>query len=323
MKNFKSLLSRSWQSWCEFWFAPQDLYNVSLFRFLLGLSMLVMYLMRASEFDFFYLNNGVMPVAQALDAMPAGYQTTVPFFLTSDVGIHWQGIAHLLLLTLFTLGVFGRSLTWLLFVINLGLIQRNISIVYGADLFGNFWLFYLSFADHNRYFSILNWFRKQKVRAERAVLQSDMLTTMAIRLIQIQLCISYAYTGIEKLKGSAWWEGTAVWYVIGLDDLVPHDFAFMQNFPVIVALLSMSTVVFEIYFSFAVWNKKLKYPWLAAGFLFHLGTALLMDLHFFFLVMVSSYLVFLPPMRGPLSALQTRLFRYLFRRPELLQARPE
>jgi hypothetical protein len=289
-----------WQGWCHFWFSPVDLYNVSLFRLVLGLSLLVMYSIRASEFQYFFTSAGVMPTDQALAAMPPGYQSPFPFFLTSDSGIAWQCGVHLVLIALFALGVFGRSLTWLLFAINLGLNQRNISIVYGADLFGNFWLFYLSFIDHNRHFSVLNYFRRSVHKGSEVPpgdVQSDLFSSMGVRLIQIQLCLSYAYTGIEKLKGSVWWEGTAVWHVIGMDDLIPHDLAFMQNFPVVLALLSMATIIFEIYFVFAVWNQKLKWPWLMVGFLFHLSTAIFIDLHFFFLVITSAYLVFLPPLK--------------------------
>lgn len=312
LKKISSYFKSMATQWNLFWFSPTDLYNVSLFRCLLGCTMLVMYAIRAANFEFFFTSQGVMPVSMALEAMPPGYQTVLPFFASTDLGIQWQGALHLILIALFTLGVFGRSLTWLLFAVNLGLCQRNISIVYGADLFSSFWLFYLSFIDHNRHFSILNVLFK-RTRAEKASLKStrgfssdvvssdlvssDLVSSMAIRLIQIQLCISYAYTGIEKLKGMQWWEGSAVWYVVGMDDLVPFDLAFLKHVPSLVALLSMATVIFEVYFIFAVWNKKLVKPWLIVGFTFHLFTAIFMDLKFFFLVMTLSYLLFLPSLR--------------------------
>src|SRR5690606_34904437 len=87
-------------------------------------------------------------------------------------------------------------------------------------------------------------------------------------------------------------EGSAVWYVIGIDELIPHDFAFLKDFPVFVALLTQLTVIFEIYFVFAVWSR-LRPVWLLIGFLFHLGTAVFMGLYFFCLVMIGPYLLFI------------------------------
>jgi Vitamin K-dependent gamma-carboxylase len=301
----RNKVSEGIRAWNNFWFSPLDLYNVSLFRFLLGISLLALYLFRATEFNLFFANDGVLPIKYALEAMPEGYRSILPFFLKTDQGIRIQGVVHLVLLFLFAIGAFGRSLTWLLFVVNLGLMQRDITIVYGADLFGNFWLFYLSFVNHNQHFSIWNWIKKSRTK----ILESDLFSTVGIRLIQIQLCISYAYTGVEKLKGHQWWEGTAVWYVIGMDDLVPHDLAFMQNFPLLVGILSMTTIIFEIYFIFAVWNKKLVRKWLFVGLCFHFCTAIFMDLQFFFLVITAPYLLFLPSLRDRLKFLPQRLRR--------------
>jgi hypothetical protein len=283
-------MSQIWSEWQQFWFSPLSLYNVSLFRCLLGLTLLAMYLIRWQDFQYFYFNSGVLPLEYAEKILPEGYASIYPLYLKTDAGIRLQGLLHLVLIALFTLGVFGRSLTWLLFIMNAGLMQRNMSVVYGADLFANFWLFYLSFVNHNQYFSIWNWLKKTRKR----VFESDVLSTMGIRLMQIQLCICYAYTGIEKLKGAQWWEGTAVWYVTGMDELIPHDLAFIKSFPLIVGVMSMATIIFEVYFIFAVWNKRLRYPWLFVGLFFHLGTAIFMDLWFFCLVVTLTYILFLP-----------------------------
>ncbi len=277
--------------WDNFWFNPMDLYHVSLFRCILGLSMLVFYSIRFESFNFYFSENGILPVQYAAELIPEGYRSLLPFYFKAQSTFYVQACVHLFLTALFAFGVFGRSLTWLLFILNLGMMQRNMTIIYGADLFCSFWLFYLSFINHNCYFSILNFFKKGRA-LDKARL-GDTVSTMGIRLIQIQLCLSYAYTGIEKLKGLSWWEGSAVWYVIGMEEFIPHDFAFLKHFPLVIALLSMTTLIFEVYFIFAVWNKRLRGPWLLIGFLFHLGTAVFMNLWFFCLVVVSAYCVFL------------------------------
>ncbi|MFT3883817.1 MAG: hypothetical protein QM703_29820 [Gemmatales bacterium] len=35
--------------------------------------------------------------------------------------------------------------------------------------------------------------------------------TLALRLIQIHMCIVYFISGLAKLQGSTWWNGSATW----------------------------------------------------------------------------------------------------------------
>ncbi len=300
MPTVKSYFDRAVSAWDRFFFAPIDLYNVSLFRCLFGIVIFFMYLQRDQAAGLFFMNHGIVPVSEALRIFPAGVRPVIPFFLKTDSGMRLQIVAQLVLIGLFTVGAFGRSLTWLLFVVNLGLNQRNFSIVYGADLFANFWLFYLCFIDHNRYFSIWNLIPRFKAYRLARLNKggSDLVSSMGIRLLQIQLCLAYAYTGFEKLKGHTWWAGSAIWYVIGMKSIVPHDLGFMKHYPVAIAIFTMATVVFEVYFIFAVWSRRLRYPWLIAGFLFHLGTAVFIGLWYFFLVMTTPYLLFIPNVKA-------------------------
>lgn len=301
MNSFKISI----KDWDNFWFGPLANYNISLFRLLFGLSILGMYLVRFVNFDFYFTDGGILPFDYALKILPEGYPSILPFFLKTDAGIRFQGILHLILILGFTLGLFGRSLTWLLAIVNLGLMQRNMTVVYGADLFANFWLFYLSFINHNQYFSLWNLICKKRKKIEK----SDMVSSMGVRLLQAQLCLTYAYTGLEKFKGNQWWEGSAIWHVTGIDDIISRDFSFLQNVPTLVASLSMMTVVFEVYFIFAIWNKRLRYPWLLVGVLFHISTAVFMELWFFAFMMIAPYLLFLPDLSKVSWPQFTKVFR--------------
>ncbi|MEK6556658.1 MAG: HTTM domain-containing protein, partial [Bdellovibrionota bacterium] len=165
--------------------------------------------------------------------------------------------------------------------------------VYGADLFSNCWLFYLSFINHNKYFSVLNYIRHRKTFSVLPDVTSDIYSSAFVCLIQIQLSLSYAYTGIEKLKGMQWWEGSAVWYVVGMRELVAVDLSYLRYFPTAIAIMSMATVIFEVYFIFAVANKKLRPYWLLLGLGLHLGIAGFMSLPFFGIIMMAPYILFL------------------------------
>lgn len=296
----------------RFFFAPVDLYSVSLFRCLLSLLLFFMYFIRFLDVSTFHFNDGMIHASDALLIIPEITRPSFPLFFQSDMGIYLTHVAYLVGLLLLSLGVIGRKLTWVIFLLHLSLMQRNFGLVYGADLFANFWLFYLSFIDHNKYFNVLLWWKDRnsvisKIHLPR--LESDMVSTVGIRLLQIQLCLAYAYTGIEKLKGQQWWEGTAVWYVVGIEEIMALDLSFLQHFPVLVAIMTMVTVIFEVYFPFAVASKRLKPIWLSLGVSLHLMIAIFMDLFFFCFVMILVYLIFLD-MRGFRMRLQPYLDRW-------------
>jgi hypothetical protein len=263
---------------------------------LLGVTWFVMYAVRFLDFHDFYGNDGWLPVDMAMTVMPRTYDSPWPFYFHSDVLSYWAYWLFLGLLLLLALGLIGRAFTWIAFFLHVGFVQRNIAVAYGADQFTIFWLLYLSVVQHDRFFTLKpylkNWFG---VPVEAAVNRyGDMLSSVGIRLLQIQLCVCYAYTGIEKLKGTQWWEGTAVWYVLGMKELLPGDYTFLQNFPLLIGVMTMATVIFETYFPCAMLSRKVRPYWLAIGLMFHLGTAIFMSLPFFCMVMVSLYVLFLP-----------------------------
>jgi hypothetical protein len=288
MSKLKTEIKNLTAAWDRFWFAPVDLYNLALFRCVFFCVLFVMYVLRFFEIKLLFYNEGLMPFALAKEFAPPFYAPLFYWFPTSNVGILTAYLVFLVLLLLGALGFLRRWSTWLVLALHLAFLQRNYTVIYGADLISSFWLFYLSLADHSR------GFRVWKSEACPVVhQQNDLLTSVAYRLIQIQLCITYGYTGLEKLKGTSWWEGTAVWKVLGNTQLAPMDFSFMVRFPVLIALMTYSTLLFEIYFPVAVWYKPLRKYWLSLGAAFHLVAAWSMGLHFFSLLMIVAYIPFI------------------------------
>ena len=53
---------------------------------------------------------------------------------------------------------------------------------------------------------------------------------VAIRLIQIHLCIIYLVSGLSKLLGKAWWEGTAVWGTLASFEFAPMQHGWYEGF---------------------------------------------------------------------------------------------
>ena len=294
-------MSRLWEKWDQFWFSPVDLRSLSLFRFIVGCGLLVMYILRFMDRDILLYEDGLVPSALAQEFLPEFYRSSLQWIPVTDTAVFWVQIIYLLGLGGVVLGLVDRVAMWVLLFLHLALMHRNFTVIYGADLVATFWLFYLGFAHHTQSFSVLRclrsgrWTPREFIGWADGPKLSDLAGTVGVRLIQIQLCVIYGYTGLEKMKGTAWWEGSAVWKVFGNAQLAPMDFSFMAHWPLLVALMTLFTLIFEVYFPVVVWIPSLRKIWLFVGAAFHGGAAVLMGLPFFSLLMVSSYLVFWTP----------------------------
>ncbi len=294
MKNLTNKINSLFKPWDDFWFGNKDFYNLSLFRVVFGLILIVMYSFRHLDVSFYYFDSGILPRNLIPVVFPDFYRPPFTWFPQSDIGIVILHSCYLAGLLVMILGIFGRWFQVLLLFMHLMFIFRNPIVIYGADIVSSFWLFYLCLVDARQNLSILSYFRNQgdagKVRLRPV---SDLLNSVAIRLFQIQLCIIYGYTGMEKLKGAPWWEGTALWNVVANSQMALMDFSFILRWPLLIIIGTYFTLIFEIYFPALIWPKKIRGWVLLAGVLLHVGIGLTMGLVFFSAVMVAGYILFL------------------------------
>lgn len=274
----------------DFLFGEGHFERLGVFRFLIFGVMFYIACYRQMNVDQ-YGPNSLIPGAQAFDVFSDFYKPYIKLFFWPD---HLAFSVHLIYITLLglaTLGLSNRLLMILTWVIAQGFIQRNFSILFGADVIGTLFMFYLGFTRCNEYFSLRRFIISKKVTFDPN-LWSDQLSTMAFRLLQFQLFTIYAYTGFEKLKGSTWWDGTALWTVLVNPQFTAYDLLFLKDFPIFFAIGTFVTVIFEVYFWVMVSMKQTRSLWLVLGIFFHLMIGVLLGLMSFSLVMISTYILF-------------------------------
>jgi hypothetical protein len=194
-------------------------------------------------------------------------------------------------LLLLTMGIGGRILMVITWVLTMGFMQRNYAQNFGADVIAALMMFYMLFTNSCARLSVLNLIGK---RADFK--KSGMLTSMMIRMMQFQICVIYGYTGWEKLKGGSWWDGTALWSVMANPQMTTMDFSFLRYAPWMIPIVAYLTIIFEVYFPVMVAWPKTRYLWLILGVFFHAGIGLFMGLGPFALVMMSTYFLFINPL---------------------------
>ncbi|QDK37788.1 HTTM domain-containing protein [Bdellovibrio sp. NC01] len=286
----KKYLTHAAKVWDHFWFGPRNLLGLAFMRIALCGTMFYLYAVRLANLEY-YTDASWIPRIHALDVMGELYKPLFMWMMWPD---SMNPIAHVLLvvlLGLLTLGIGGRWIMWLAWILDAAFIQRNYAANFGADIIAALFLFYMSFTQSCERLSVLNLFRKKTVFK-----QSDMVSSMMIRMMQVQISVLYAYTGWEKLKGMSWWDGTALWSVLANPQMTTANFDFLRNVPWVIPMIAYSTMIYEIYFPAMVsWNKT-RYFWLALGVFFHSGIAIFMGLGAFAMTMMSTYFLFLDPL---------------------------
>ncbi|MCB0412750.1 MAG: HTTM domain-containing protein [Bdellovibrionales bacterium] len=283
-------ISDFYKKWCEFWFAPQDLLTISMVRFFVFTLMFILYIERQINIETYYFDGGFVPLRHVQDLAFSYFKDRIWYYPASDTWSFYLHLSFLGLLLLIALGVGGRKITWAALLLHVSFLQRNLAINYGVDLYNTFWLFYFSFIQSDQQLSILNKFRKVT-----PIVYSDMLTSMGIRLMQIQLVVAYVYAGIEKLKGGTWWSGVALWQVMANQQITPYDFGFLKYFPLVVVGITYMTLIYEIYSPVGFFSSKFRPIFVVGGILFHFVIALTMGIYFFGFILAASLLVFVSP----------------------------
>lgn len=225
----------------------------------------------------------------------------------------------LIIMVLFTAGFCTRVTSVLTWMAAMCYIQRAQQVLFGMDTMMNILLFYLMIGNSGAALSVDRLIARY--RAARASLRRTgtidpstraFLTTppptvganIGIRLIQIHFCFIYLAAGLSKLKGPAWWYGSAFWDVMANPEFTLIRYHWYEN--MLRAMVSIKPLYYittalgvwftwglEISFPFLIWTR-LRPIFLWMGILLHAGIGVLMGLNLFELLMMVMLLSFMP-----------------------------
>jgi predicted DCC family thiol-disulfide oxidoreductase YuxK len=113
---------------------------------------------------------------------------------------------------------------------------------------------------------------------------------VGVLLVLAQLSLLYLSTGLYKAMGELWQQGTALYYVLRVDEYSwPPLARFVYQSSGLVVLGTYGTVIFEVMFAPALFNRWLRYLAILTGTLFHVGIGLFMGLVTFAWSMLALY----------------------------------
>jgi hypothetical protein len=290
-------LSTFLQACSEFWFFPVSSTGVSLFRICTALVLFVFYSIRAFDFEFIYSTKGIIPFELFAQVFAGFYSPWIGRFFTTDLELKILLGVHLVSLFALACGFWPRVFAFVSFFSHTVFLQRSFSTIYGADYVASVLLFSLMFIKSGSNFHLRFWEKDFKGSwswsvASREKINED-FTSAAVRALQVQICIIYFVGGIEKLRGTSWWDGSALWKALSHNQLAAFDLSWLAPLYFVTTLMTLITLMWEIFFPALVASRQWRKFSLGFGVMLHLGIGVLMSLPFFSLLMVSSYFVFI------------------------------
>jgi hypothetical protein len=103
------------------------------------------------------------------------------------------------------------------------------------------------------------------------------------------------FSGLGKLQGFYWWEGTAVWGAVANMEYQSIDATWLAHWPLLVNLMTQVIVVWEVFYVALIWPRLTRPIMLLLAIPLHLGIAFFLGMITFGLVMLIANIAFLPP----------------------------
>jgi hypothetical protein len=296
-------LSKCAAGWSTFWYTPADPAVLSFMRVLAGGMLLYTHLIWGLNLPAFFGTAG-WNTPEVLAVVQQGRLVPSFWWYVSDqwlVPVHYGCIA---ILFLFWIGFATRITSVLSMIITISYSYRAHMANFGLDQINAILCLYLCIGPSGALLSLDRWLA---VRSARRVATRNGQTyvspkvipsvtaNLAIRLTQIHFCVIYAYAGLSKLQGGAWWSGEAVWLAFANLEYQSFDMTWVAWYPWVSDLMTHSTILWEVSFPALVWVRPIRPLVLLIGFAMHAGIGGMMGMWTFGLIMVFGHVSFWPP----------------------------
>lgn len=268
------------------------LIGTSILRISFGLLILYMYLIHYAQRRFLWGPNGMQNHDSLRDQMTL--TSNFSLYQLSDSMVYFEVIFHLgiLFALLFTVGFMNRTVAVLNFLFLWSLQHANVLILDGGDNIMRIILLYLIFANTASHFSIDRTRKIGKISKPKPL--SNALHNLAVLASILQLCLMYLSSGLHKVMGEMWTNGTALYYILQVGEYT-HPFfqTIISSSEIILMIGAYSAIFIQLSFPFLLLNRYTKYLAMFNIVALHIGIAVVMGLFTFSAAMITMQLLML------------------------------
>lgn len=272
-------------AWRRFWFVPVPADTLTLWRAAFGVTAVVWLLSIGPDLDALYGEGGLAP-----SPVYAPWRLGLFQWWESDLAIAVVYLLSVVAAVAVTLGWGVRLAAPALFLGLLSFQLDNTSVLNAGDELLRIWAAYLAL------YALLTPGRCTGVPLRGVDGSPVTAPPWLLRLVQVQLTIVYPFSVYAKLQGDTWWDGTAAYWALGLEDFerfpVP---SFVTGSEPAVAVLTWGALLVEILVPVLLWVPRTRRIAIVAGVALHLSFDYALRVGFFGWAMTIGYLAFLTP----------------------------
>lgn len=279
----------SWcTAWTTFWFTPSDPALLGILRILTGTLLTWSSVIWLCDQEGFFGQNGWQSAGNVwrLNDQPWHWSW---YFVAQTPTAGWLLAALSVLAALsLSVGFFTRTAACIAFAGYISAVNRAPLNTFGFDDALGIMLVPMVIGSAGARFSVDSIFKKIRPIP-------NIETTIAMRLIQVHLCIIYFFSGCGKLLGASWWEGTALWGAVANIQYRTIDLTLLAWHPLLVNALTLCALFWEISYVALIWPRLTRPIFLVTAVFVHLGIGLTMGMMEFGIAMLIANMAFLPP----------------------------
>lgn len=281
------------RAWNAFWFTPADPTLLGLIRILAGLMLLYTHAVWGLVLESFFGPKAWLS-PELVRALQEGDDVYSFWWLVpGNATAIWAAYgASMLVLALFTLGLWTRLTSILSLIVVISFAHRAQEAMFGLDQINAMLTLYLAIGPSGAALSLDRLIARR--RGAPAVPRPSAGANLAIRLINVHMCVIYLFAGVSKLQGESWWSGEAMWRALSNLEYQTADLTWLAWHPKLVNLMTHVCILWEVSFCFLVWRPRLRTPMLLGAVLLHAGIGYALGMWTFALIMLVGCSSFLP-----------------------------
>jgi hypothetical protein len=287
---FKQTAQSVAADWNRFWYTPVEPTLLGLIRILTGLMLLYTHAVWGLALSDFFSSTGWLTPALVRKIQADPYACSF-WFLVPDGWIWPVYAVSMAVFALFTIGLFTRVTSILALVAAISYANRVQPALFGLDQINIMLTLYLALGKSGAALSLDRWLGR---RRGHGALGASSSANLAIRLIQVHMCVIYFFAGVAKLQGPAWWTGEAMWLAFANLEYQSLDLTWLAWHPWLINAMSHASVLWEISFCVLVWQKRWRPLVLALAVVMHVGIGACLGMWTFGLIMLVGCASFLP-----------------------------
>jgi hypothetical protein len=294
--------------WNRFWFTPADAATLGLIRLLAGAMLLYTHLVWTVDLEGFFGTYARLPADFAHQAHESAFAWSYLYWISSPASLWSVHVAALVVLAMLMAGLFTRVTSILAFLITISYIHRAPFALFGLDNINAMLAMYLMIGPSGAAYSLDRLLgigtgsgdrgtrsKDAPLPASRSSIPTYTSANLAIRLIQVHMCIIYLFAGFGKLQGETWWNGMAMWGAFANYEYQTLDMTWLAAHPLVINFLTHLTIAWECSYIVLIWPRLTRPLMLALAVPLHLGIAVCMGMITFGLVMLIANLAFVSP----------------------------